>query len=387
MKRAYPAALIYVGFFLLGLQLILWGVLLPDIRADLGMSAATSGWFFLTMTLGTISGSFLGGKYVQKFEFLRLFAGLALCVASLLALISYSQDVWQLFVCAGLFGLFASVMFTIGHTLIARLFAEKRARMMGIMDFMFSLGTLAAPFFVIVLYWSPDLASWRMPVRLMAASLVLLAAWAYALSRHPLQLAVLASAPKTSLSYRDALVKPEFVALALAMFGYGAVEWGNGNWFVSYAVAAEQPLAAEQARLVFAFFTGGMVLSRLGFSFLIPVFGVRLLLRVLGSCMLLGAIGVRAFESAEALSLANLLLGLGLGGLYPLLLATAMDMSPEQGPVLSGLSNIAGSLGSQLAGLGIGLWAQAQGLTTAFYFIPLLALWLLGTVWGFSRRV
>ncbi len=130
-----------------------------------------------------------------------------------------------------------------------------------------------------------------------------------------------------------------------------------------------------------------MVISRLGFSFLIPVFGVRLLLRVLGSCMLLGAIGVRAFESAEALSLANLLLGLGLGGLYPLLLATAMDMSPEQGPVLSGLSNIAGSLGSQLAGLGIGLWAQAQGLTNAFYFIPLLALWLLGAVWGFSRRV
>jgi len=386
VKRAYPAALIYAGFFRLGLQLILWGVLLPDIRADLAMDAATSGWFFLTMTLGTISGAFLGGKYVQKFDFLKLFSGLALGVSLLLAALSTVHAPWQLLGLVGFFGLLASVMFTIGHTLIARLFAEKRARMMGIMDFMFSLGTLAAPFLVIALYWSPVLADWRVPVRLLAGLLALLALAGWFLAKHPMQLAVLSSQPKHSLSYRDALIRPEFVALTLAMFGYGAVEWGNGNWFVSYANDAVQ-MPTEQARFVFAFFTGGMVISRLGFSWLIPLFGVKRLLRLLALVMAGGALLLKLSDASMGLALGNLALGLGLGGLYPLLLSTAMDISPEQGPVLSGLSNIAGSLGSQLAGLGVGLWAQAFGLSHAFWFVPLLAVWLLSTAWLFSRRL
>ncbi len=90
-------------------------------------------------------------------------------------------------------------------------------------------------------------------------------------------------------------------------------------------------------------------------------------------------------DSATALALGNLLLGLGLGGVYPLLLSTAMDLDADNGPVLSGLSNIAGSLGCQLAGLGTGLWAQQAGIGQAFWMLPLLAVWLLASVWWFSR--
>ena len=56
------------------------------------------------------------------------------------------------------------------------------------------------------------------------------------------------------------------------------------------------------------------------------------------------------------------------------------------GPVLSGLSNIGGSLGCQLAGLGTGLWANVAGIGTAFWMLPLVALWLFASVWLFSRR-
>ena len=111
------------------------------------------------------------------------------------------------------------------------------------------------------------------------------------------------------------LKQPAFVALALAMFGYGAVEWGNGNWFVSYASAA-LPFDTEQARLIFAFFTAGMVISRLGFAWFIPLLGSKKLLRVLVLLMVSGALLVKTMDSATALALGNLLLGLGLGGVY-----------------------------------------------------------------------
>ena len=383
MSRFHPTALIFSGFFLLGILIILWGVLLPDLTKSLQMTSAQSGWFFLVMALGTVSGAYLGGKYVQKFNFLKLFAALALTETVLLTGLSFVTNVTQLLIGIYLFGLFCSVMFTIGHTLIARLHEHKRAKMMGLMDFMFSLGTLAAPFLVVMLYWWQE--DWRWPLRLLAISLIGLAVYALVIAKAMKAGPPQAEPPRKSLSYSAVLKQPAFVALALAMFGYGAVEWGNGNWFVSYAsTALEYP--TEQARLVFAWFTGGMVLSRLGFSYLIPVFGARHLLRILAACMLMGALCLKLADSTLFLGGGNFLLGLGLGGLFPLLLATAMDLDPQNGAVLSGLSNIGGSLGCQVAGLGTGLWANSAGIGTAFWLMPIAACWLFATVWLFSHR-
>jgi len=384
-QRFHTTALIFIGFFLLGLLIILWGVVLPDLNRDLSMSPAQSGWFFLTMAVGTVTGAYLGGKYVQKFDFLLLFSGLALIEAVVLMLVSGVQHSGQLLFGIFSFGLFASVMFTIGHTLIARLHAERRAKMMGLMDFMFSLGTLAAPFLVVVMYWSAG--DWRDSLRLLAALLVGLAVYAYWLAKQHVDVPEAAlTGSRRSLSYRAVLVQPAFVALAFAMFGYGAVEWGNGNWFVSYANSA-LAIDAQSARLIFAFFTGGMVISRLMFAWFIPWLGARRLLQILAILMLCGALAIKLLHGETALAIGNLLLGLGLGGIYPLLLASAMDLDPDNGPVLSGLSNIAGSLGCQVVGLGTGLWAQAQGIGTAFWLVPMVGASLCCSAFWFSRYI
>lgn len=116
------------------------------------------------------------------------------------------------------------------------------------------------------------------------------------------------------------------------------------------------------------------------------MFGARHLLRILAACMLIGAISLKLADSTLLLGGGNFLLGLGLGGLFPLLLATAMDLDPQNGAVLSGLSNIGGSLGCQVAGLGTGLWANSAGIGTAFWLMPIAACWLFATVWLFSHR-
>ena len=57
--RFHTTTLIFISFFLFGLLLILWGVVLPDLNRDLQMTAAQSGWFFLILALGTVTGAFL----------------------------------------------------------------------------------------------------------------------------------------------------------------------------------------------------------------------------------------------------------------------------------------------------------------------------------------
>ena len=120
--------------------------------------------------------------------------------------ISLVHTVPQLLVGIFLFGLFCSVMFTIGHTLIARLHANKRAKMMGLMDFMFSLGTLAAPFLVVMLYWWQE--DWRWPLRLLAFLLIGLAAYALIIARAVKTDPSQPPAPSQSLSYSAVLKKP-----------------------------------------------------------------------------------------------------------------------------------------------------------------------------------
>ncbi|MEI8647594.1 MFS transporter [Paraglaciecola sp. Hal342] len=129
------------------------------------------------ISIGMILGAILGGKYAQKFDFMSLFAVLLVCVLLLLLAISFVQHWFWLLIGALVLGMFASSLFTIGHTVIARLHVERRSAMMGFMDFMFSLGTLAAPFFVSGLYLIEH--DWRWPLRILAAGMLILAVYTW----------------------------------------------------------------------------------------------------------------------------------------------------------------------------------------------------------------
>lgn len=381
-SRLHPTIVIFGGFFLLGNLIISWGLLLPDIAAALQMDPAISGVFFLLMSLGTVTGAILGGKYVQRFDFLKLFAVLALAETVLLGLVSFSRN-WQLLLSLIIIvGMLYSVMFTIGHTLIARLYVNKRAAMMGMMDFMFSLGTLTAPFWIVLLFRYLD--DWRLPVRLVAIGMLFLSAytwWVAAKVAHPV---ARMNSSKQSLSYLKVLKKPVFLLLLLSMIGYGAAEWGNGNWFVTYAIDGLS-YPSEQARLILAWFTGGMVISRLGFALLLRWLTAAQLMLILAALALTGALLLKLMSGVVWLAAGNLALGLGVGGLFPLMLSTAMDMDNDNGPVLSGIASIGNSMGFQLAGVLTGVWAQQSGILTAFWIIPLAAGWMLLMVWLFQR--
>lgn len=383
MNRRTATSVIFIGFFLLGMVFILWGILLPDLAQSLAMSELVSGAFFTLISLGAIAGAFVGGKYIQKFDFMSLFACLSLSVALLLFFMA-SINHWRwLLVGAFLLGFISSSLFTIGHTMIARLHASRRSTMMGLMDFMFSLGTLAAPFYISALYLLEH--DWRWPLRWLAIAVIGLAAYAWFAAHRGKKLALPAPPQhRQSLSYTEVIKQPIFLFLALAAVGYGAVEFGNANWFVSYAQQG-RGFSGEEARMVFAFFTAGMVISRLGFSSLLRWLSPHRLMMVLAGIMALGAFTIKLAVEPQLMSLGNMLVGLGLGGLFPLMLSSAMDIDSDKGPILSGVCVIGSSIGVQLASFGTGFWASFSPLTTAFWTVPLGALWLLAMVWAYSR--
>ena len=269
--------------------------------------------------------------------------------------------------------------------MIARLYEEKRFTMMGLMDFMFSLGTFAASFFVTVLYGIAE--NWRLPIQVLAAVMVCVSAYTYIAARS--QAKVLKGQPKPerkTLAFGAVIKQPIFIFMALLSFGYGAVEFGNANWFVSYAQNGIG-FTGEQSRNLLACFTAGMVISRLVFPFLLRFVSVHRLIVFMASASLVGVFAIKLMPSLYGIGAGNLFLGLGLGGLFPLMLSAAMNIDSQNGPVLSGICIIGNSTGVQVASFSTGLWANYVPLTTAFWVIPMggCVLWL--AAFGYSRLV
>ena len=384
MSRRPVTAIIFGGFFLFGMLFILWGVLLPEIAADLEMSETVSGALFLLFSLGMMLGALFGGKYVSKFDFLYLLAWLCAVDAVLVFGVSL-MTAWQgMVLMVFLTGVVSSAVITIGHTLIAQLYAEKRFAMMGVMDFMFSLGTFAASFYVTLIYTFSH--EWQKPLQFLTFLLLCVSAYTFLIAGQHRKLSKGKPAEKkSSLKYMDMLRQPVFLLLCLVSFGYGAVEFGNANWFVSYA--KNDGYDGEQARNLLACFTAGMTLSRLIFSWFLRYYSVYRLMMILATMTLTGAFGIKLAAGSVTIGSFNFLLGLGLGGLFPLVLSAAMNVDPSKGPVLSGISLIGNAIGVQVASFATGFWASFQGLHIAFWIIPLASIWLWSTTWYYSRQI
>lgn len=388
MNRTLATTVIFSGFFLLGILLLMWGILLPRMAAELTMSSFVSGALFTLFSLGMMMGAIIGGKYAARFEFLPLFASLSLVNALFIVIAGLMPNWPGLLVIVFIVGVLSSCKITIGHTVIAQLYVEKRFAMMGIMDFMFSLGTLVASFYVSLIFlWQ---ANWRLPLHFLAALWVILALFTFLSVRNAkAKLAVenkQEEATKQTLAFATIVRQPVFLLLAVASFGYGAVEFGTVNWFVSYA---QQGLGfdGDAARLLLAGFTGGMALSRLSFAWFLRWFSVHRLMVVLVTLLLTGAIIAKLGDTFRPIMLGNFLLGLGLGGLFPLILSAAMNIDSEKGPLLSGITILGNAMGVQLVSLGTGAWAGLASIEVAYWAVPMAAVLLWSATWFYSRII
>jgi fucose permease len=388
MNRTLATTVIFSGFFLLGILLLMWGILLPRMAAELTMSSFVSGALFTLFSLGMMMGAIIGGKYASRFEFLPLFASLSLVNALFIVIAGLMPNWPGLLVIVFIVGVLSSCKITIGHTIIAQLYVEKRFAMMGTMDFMFSLGTLVASFYVSLIFlWQ---ANWRLPLHFLAGLWVILALFTFlsvrnAKAKLPVEKQQ-ESAPKQTLAFATIVRQPVFLLLAVASFGYGAVEFGTVNWFVSYA---QQGLGfdGDAARLLLAGFTGGMALSRLTFAYFLRWFSVHRLMVVLVTMLLAGAIIAKLGDTFVPIMLGNFLLGLGLGGLFPLILSAAMNIDSEKGPLLSGITILGNAMGVKLVSLGTGAWAGIASIEVAYWAVPMAAVLLWSATWFYSRII
>ena len=384
----YLAWVVIYTAFCAGIFAAILGAVTPELREELD-NYQQLGILMMVWSTGAVLGALQGGRMAQRYPPRLLFLGYTAAALASIVLIVLSPNFGIL-----LLGFFAvavveTALFTLAHSILADVSPqpELRARLLSMVDVAFSLGNLLSPMAVIGVQSLNT--NWRAPYALYLLPLfsVLLLFWP---RRHFAHLALAHQAAEEqggALSYAQLLRRPLVAWVVAGGLLGGFLEWGQNFWYVSYGISA-QHLSPNGARVGLQFFVAGMVAARLWQAFFHSSWSIR---QKLWRMNLLALAGMALNVALPGLggwalpAVGNFLFGLGIGVVFPILLAIMIDAAPGQTSRLSALLMIGFSVGSQLAGLLVGSLSDLIGLRWAYGSMLLAVLGFTAVVWKIVR--
>ncbi|TXH67408.1 MAG: MFS transporter [Thiothrix sp.] len=358
----------------------LLGIMTPRVQAHFALDYTQMSFLMSLITVGSLFGAILGGDIAKRFD-QRILLLIYTSIMLLLVLVLVTTAHYWVFVVAytGM-GVLDAALFTIAHSLLARMSQneEHRTRMLSLADVGFSLGALFAPVWVsLILAWK---SQWQQPYLLFTVFMVILLL-AFSPKRfYPAAPSTPAkadiddpTASSNQLSVYLSILRQPIILLVLgAYLCLGFVEWGQAFWLTSY-VTKGLNLSEASANSSIFFLMLGMLIGRVWHAFLASRWSAQQKLQGLAILCLVGVITQNILGLSGWVNVAiylfwlcSFLVGLGMSVAFPILLGQMIELFPEQASRLSALSVICISLGSSIAALLVGYLAEVFGMRLAF---------------------
>jgi MFS family permease len=274
-------------------------------------------------------------------------------------------DAWSTLAAAAAAGLLGTLIIIAVQSALADHHGDHRAVAFAESNALASVGTTTAP--LVVGLAAAVLGSWRWGVLALAATALLVAAWA---RRTPVPATHPAAAAGASSSGPLPAAARAGVALVVSCV---VLEWSVAYWGATYL---REVVGLSRAAAVTAMtcFFGAMLVGRVAAGVLVRR---RDPLRLVAGSLAVVAVGlvVHAASTGPAAALLGLvLLGLGTAALFPLGLSLAVAGAVTRPADVSGRCVIAGSAAVLLGPLVVGQLADVLGLRAALGVLPLVAL-------------
>jgi MFS transporter, FHS family, glucose/mannose:H+ symporter len=352
-------ALSFATNFLWVMVIGILGPCLPAMVTDLGISYAQAGFFFTLLSLGSLIGTSLGAigsDYLpRKLLYGACVLALSIGLFSLALMPGYALIAMVVFLLSAV----GSPIGAIGQSIMLGMFPGKRERYLSFMTLFGALGSLLSP--VIVSFNFAASLSWRWAFR--EASVLALAVFVALLAiRIP-------PCPKAGarVKFLAILRSRGVISSALLIFLSVAPDLGFSYWLAQY-FKAELHASLRLSSSVIEIYLVGIIAGR----FLVPV----LLRRTSPRRILIGGICVAlcaivGFILAPWLPIKILLCafyGLGIGPIFPLLVARGTREFPTQAGAVTGVLYGSLSLGGMSFPLLVGGLAGRWGINRAYIF-------------------
>jgi len=346
----------------------LLGPSVPVIVDSLGITYAQAGFLFTLLSLGSLFGSSVGAIASDSVNRKRLLV--SLCGLFGIGLIGMGFAPGYVALCFTVFGfsLFGSPIGSIGQSVMLDMYPTQRGRYMSLQTLFAAVGSFLAPLLVAV-----NIAgglSWRWPF-VETALLVVILTSVMAFVRIPN-----ASGDRSSrVPLRSIIRNPNMLIASVLIFLYIAVDLGFSYWLAEY-FHSELGVSLRLSSAAVSIFLIGMITGRLTTSWLVKrvatkrilLFGLSLAGVSLACFLLIPNVGAKALFAC--------LYGLGIGPVFPLMVAKASEEYPKQSGAVTGLLFACMSLGGMVFPLLSGVLATAIGIERSYY-LPLFVLVLI----------
>lgn len=351
----------FASFLLFGVLLVLVGASHVEISLALDLSLSQTSALGAAVALGLGAGLTLGGPLVDRWPRRPLFQGAVALVAVSLLAIEDDMRFGRAFAQLALAGAGAGLYETVLNAGAIQRFGGGANRPIAFMHGAATLGAMAAPLGV---GWALGVASWTAAFHGLgvAHALLLLASFSVRIPDPP-------PPPTLQAAPAGSLRSPVLVALGLAAFAYVGTEVALTLLAVPYATEA-LGLAAGRGRVAISVFWLGLLTGRLALAVVGSRADERVLVVVGGAAAAVLALGFGS--GAPWLEAQCAVVGLLLGGVFPLLVSVTGQRFPEHRGTALGLVTGFGSLGgfaipwlAGLVGEDAGLPAAVGGLALA----------------------
>ncbi len=361
--------LAYASNFLWVLVLGLLGPSLPAMIARFGISYTQAGAFFTLLSAGSLLGTSIGGAASDRLNRRVLFAVCALSLAGGLVALGFTRTFLPAAAVIFLFSLAGSPVGAIGQGIMLQMFPASRERNLAMMTTFGALGSLLAPLLVRINYAAR--LGWRWPF--VEAAVLALALFAVILAvRLP------SSAPPGGgrQPLLPILRNLRVVGSAVMIFFSIAADVGFSYWLAQY-FARELGAGPGLFSSVVALYLVGIIAGR----FLIPSALKRVSLRVhLCASLSVALVTIVLFilvPSTPVKAVLCALYGLGVGPIFPLMLARGSREYPGQSGAVTGVLFAGMSLGGMVFPLIVGKLGESFTIARAYWFCAVAVLGLL----------
>jgi len=310
--RVLSRTVIYLGFAATGVGMALPGSVLPTLLAQWSLADRQAGLLFF---LGWL-GSSLGALLVRASRVRSLVLGTLLAALGAFGMAFSSR--WSCFLCMTIFGLGLGLTMTSTSLLQSARNAERRGAELNRLNLVWALGACICP---TLAEHSLRVASARVIFSSLGIFFALVSLWILAFERDPA--AILPISEPSGNRWSLSLWPLSLVIVILLPTG---IESSMGGWIAAYVQRTQQTIATTVT--AGSCFWVGLMLSRtLASTILLMRRSERLVLIQSLCTVVAGAFLLVASNASIAILPGVFLVGFGLGPVYPLLLAIALQYS------------------------------------------------------------
>jgi MFS transporter, FHS family, glucose/mannose:H+ symporter len=310
--RSLSETIIYLGFAATGIGMALPGSVLPVLLAQWSLADRQAGLLFF---LGWL-GSSLGALAVRPSRVRSLAIGAFLTAIGAFGM-AYSSR-WSCFLCMAVFGLGLGMTMTSTSLLQASRNPQRRGAELNRLNLVWALGACICP---TLAEHSLRIASARLLFSLLGLFFLLVCLWTLLFERDP---AANLPDPKPSRSKWSLAFWP--TSLVVVILLPTGIESSMGGWIAAYVQRSQQTIATTVT--AGSCFWVGLMLSRTLASTILLLRRSERLVLIQSLCTAVaGALLLIASNASLGILPGVFLVGFGLGPVYPLLLAIALQYS------------------------------------------------------------